>query len=99
YTADPLAEPAAQLVPLITPATLATVGAGLGGSHGVDVTGGMAAKVRQALAWIERWPGLEVLIGSGLAPGVLHTALCAPEQAPGTRIRGGSPDSFPTAAP
>jgi isopentenyl phosphate kinase len=88
YTADPMVEPAAQLIPALTPGTLAGVRQGLGASYGVDVTGGMAAKVEQALAWIERWPGLEVVICSGLQAGNLYTALCAPERAPGTRITG-----------
>jgi isopentenyl phosphate kinase len=86
YTADPLLDPAAKMIAELTPTTLDAVRHGLGGSHGVDVTGGMAAKVGQALAWIKRWPGLDVVICSGLEPGNLHAALCTPERTPGTRI-------------
>jgi len=78
YSADPLLEPTATRIPLITPATLAAVRQGLGGSHGVDVTGGMAAKVQQALAMVEAVPQLQVLICSGLIPGQLVQALGQP---------------------
>jgi isopentenyl phosphate kinase len=86
FTADPLVDPAARLLDEVTPATLSEVRAGLGASHGVDVTGGMEAKVAQALAWIERRPGLEVLVCSGLVAGNLYAALAAPATATGTRI-------------
>ncbi|MEZ4662091.1 MAG: hypothetical protein R2911_31455 [Caldilineaceae bacterium] len=49
-----------RLIPQITPHSFAQVASGLGGNHGVDVTGGMAAKVAQALRMIENQPGLEV---------------------------------------
>jgi isopentenyl phosphate kinase len=88
YTADPLMNPAAVRLAEVTPASLAALRSGLGGSHGVDVTGGMAAKVEQALDWVARWPGLEVILCSGLEPGTLHAALCAPDQVSGTRIHG-----------
>ncbi len=87
YTADPTRDPAARLVPEITPSTLARVAAGLGGSHGADVTGGMAAKVAEALGWVQRLPGLEVLICSGLTPGNLTAALVEPARAVGTWLR------------
>lgn len=87
YTGDPLTDPTAQLVPEITPQRFAAIRAGLGGSHGVDVTGGMAAKVAEALGWATTWPGLEVLICSGLTPGNLTAALVAPEKATGTWLR------------
>jgi isopentenyl phosphate kinase len=86
YTADPLRDPTAQLIPRVTPATFAQVRAGLGGSHGVDVTGGMIAKVEQALGWVMRRPGLEVLICSGLAADNLYWALVEPAQSRGSWI-------------
>ena len=64
YSADPLVDPAATLIPSVTPMSFAQIRAGLGGSHGVDVTGGMAAKVEQALGWITKRPELTVLICS-----------------------------------
>lgn len=84
FTADPQLDPAAQPIATITPATLAAIAAGLGSSHGVDVTGGMRAKVQQALDMVGRQPGLEVVVCSGLEVGHVQAAL---RGAPvGTRI-------------
>jgi isopentenyl phosphate kinase len=88
FTADPQVDAQAELLAEVTPASFEAVRHGLGGSHGVDVTGGMAAKVAQALAWVERWPGLEVVVCSGLTPGTLQTALCDPAHVAGTRVHG-----------
>lgn len=96
YTADPLVDPAAALIPVVTPASFARVQAGLAGSHGIDVTGGMASKVAQALAWVEQahanhWsnqPGATtVLICSGLTAETVRHALVAPDQVQGTWLR------------
>jgi isopentenyl phosphate kinase len=84
YAGDPLADPDAVLLPELTPTMLARIQAGLGGSHGVDVTGGMAAKVGQVMRWIANWPGLEVLICSGVTPGNLYRAVATPDEATGT---------------
>jgi isopentenyl phosphate kinase len=86
YTADPNIDPTAQRIPAITPATFAQVQVALGGSHGVDVTGGMAAKVAEALALVTACAGLDVLICSGLTPGNLTLALSEFHQQIGTRI-------------
>lgn len=86
FTADPQLDPAARPIAHLTPATLDQVAGGLGGSHGVDVTGGMAAKVQQALGLVRRHPGLAVVVCSGLIPGHLFTALTDWEQPVGTRI-------------
>lgn len=84
FTADPQLNPAAQPIATVTPATLAAIVAGLGSSHGVDVTGGMRAKVQQALDMVERHPDLEVVVCSGLEAGYVQAAL---RGAPvGTRI-------------
>lgn len=63
YTADPLVDPSAELIPVVTPASFAAVQAGLGGSHGIDVTGGMASKVTEALAWVEEAASLAQTAG------------------------------------
>jgi isopentenyl phosphate kinase len=84
FTADPQLDPTAQLIAEITPTTLAVVADGLGESHGVDVTGGMRAKVRQSLAMVERRPALTVVVCSGLEAGHVQAALCG--AAVGTRI-------------
>ena len=75
YTADPQVAPDATRITHLTSQMLTTLRADLGGSHGVDVTGGMVAKVAQAFRMIERRADLDILICSGLSAGVLLTAL------------------------
>lgn len=59
----------------ITPASFSEVKAGVGASHGADVTGGMASKVRQMLALVQEVPGLTAQIFSGETPGNVQKAL------------------------
>ena len=88
YTADPLQRPDAQRIPVISQATLADVTRSLGASHGVDVTGGMAAKVQQALEMARHVPSLaSVVICSGLIVGNLLAALTEDEVSVGTRLQ------------
>lgn len=87
YRADPLRDPSALLIPAVTLRNFDEIRAGLGGSHGVDVTGGMAAKVEQALAWIAKRPALTVLICSGLEPDNLYRALVGSPSAVGSWLR------------
>ena len=47
----------------------------------VDVTGGMRAKVGQALAMVERLPGLEIVVCSGMEA-VSYTHLTLPTSDP-----------------
>jgi isopentenyl phosphate kinase len=89
YEGDPLRNPAARHVPEITAANWSTVQATLGGSHAVDVTGGMLAKVVGMVALVRELPGLTVQLISGERPGALHGALSKPEVARGTIIRWG----------
>ncbi|MFN3333348.1 MAG: hypothetical protein ACK47M_12625, partial [Caldilinea sp.] len=84
FTADPQLDPTAQPIASITPETLAAVVAGLGGSHGVDVTGGMYAKVMQSLAMVQRHPGMEIVVCSGMEAAHVRYALAG--AAVGTRI-------------
>ncbi len=77
---------AGQVIPRITPATLPQVEAALGGSRGTDVTGGMAAKVRDMLALVRQHPAMHIRIFSGLRPGTLPRVLAAPDTAVGTQI-------------
>jgi isopentenyl phosphate kinase len=86
YSADPLVDATATLIPTVTPRSFAQIRAGLGGSYGVDVTGGMAAKVAQALGWIDKRPALRVFICSGLEPDNLYHALIGSPQALGSRL-------------
>ena len=87
YTADPQITPNAELIPLINRLNFATISEHLGGSHGVDVTGGMLAKVQQSLAMTERFRELEVIICSGLIEGNLRKALTNTGEQVGTVIR------------
>lgn len=61
-----------------------TLSHSLGGAAGVDVTGGMRAKVLQMLSLVEEIRGLEVLIFSGREPGNVRRALEG--GSPGTRL-------------
>ncbi|MBX3000381.1 MAG: isopentenyl phosphate kinase family protein [Caldilineaceae bacterium] len=75
YTGDPLRDPSAQRIPEITPHTFADMATGISHSFGTDVTGGMAAKVQQALRLCQRHPQLRILLCSGLIPGAVQRAL------------------------
>lgn len=86
YRADPLLEPSAPRIPLLTEETLRDIRQGLGESHGVDVTGGMIAKVQEALAMVAAIPGLDVVICSGLVAGQIEQALSHKDVSIGTRI-------------
>jgi len=74
-------------VRVITPGTAAHYAAALGGSHGTDVTGGMAAKVQQMLHWVRQTPGGRVRIFSGARPGQVHALLIDPAYPIGTELR------------
>lgn len=92
FSADPQRDPQARPVPRITPTTYPAIRAGLGGSAGVDVTGGMAAKVDQALGLVQRHPGLRILICDGRTPGVIARALQGDDAVPGTWIEADDPN-------
>lgn len=64
-----------QRVEKISPASFNEIRAGVGQSHGADVTGGMESKVRQMLELVTEIPGLTAQIFSGEAPGNLERAL------------------------
>jgi len=86
YTADPLTHPDSQLIPEITPATFEQIRAGVGGSHGVDVTGGMLDKLARSVALVQQLGSLEIVI-TGLGADDLYNALVHPETVSGTRVR------------
>ncbi len=87
FSRDPLADPYAEQWPEITPTTLPGLRASLGGSHGVDVTGGMLSKVTEMVQLVTAYPGLEVRIVSGLRHGAVQAALLGWDAAGGTIIR------------
>ncbi len=74
-----------QVIPAITPQNYDAIAAALGGSAGIDVTGGMETKVRDMLALTEKVSGLHIRIMDGTQPGLLERTLLGHEQ-PGTLI-------------
>ena len=91
YSSDPRRDPTAVLLREITPLSFETLQAKLGASHATDVTGGMAAKVEQALRMVGALKGLEVIICGGLTPGAVFHALTDLIDPPGTLLHAGSP--------
>jgi len=88
YTADPQLEPSAERISLITPDTMANVADKLGASYGIDVTGGMMAKVERVLTMVQQHETLQdVLICSGLIEGQLLAALLDSDIDIGTRVQ------------
>jgi len=92
YTADPLRFAHAEQVRTIAPGDLEAIEAGITGSHGVDVTGGMFAKVRQSLELAQAHDRLEIVICSGLIEGNVYRALVESASPPGTVVRGAAID-------
>jgi isopentenyl phosphate kinase len=75
-----------RLIAQIKPVNFPAIEDALGGSIAVDVTGGMASKVRQMLALAQDVPDLEVLIFSAEEPGLLSRVLTG--ETAGTQILG-----------
>ena len=86
YSSDPQRDADAQRIAHMTPDNFAAVAQALGGSHGTDVTGGMAAKVEQTLALVQRYPPLRATICSGLIAGRLFTLLTRDKAELGTAL-------------
>lgn len=87
YEGDPLRDPSARPIAEISAANWAEVRSALGGSHAIDVTGGMLVKVEEMVALVREFPGLTVQIISGERPGALQETLLNPAATAGTRIR------------
>jgi isopentenyl phosphate kinase len=86
-TADPSSGVEGELIEEITSATLPPLAEVLGGSRGVDVTGGMVAKVSQMIALVRSTPSLaSVQVITGLTPGLVQRVLVDPTARAGTRI-------------
>ncbi len=64
-----------RLIEDINPANLPQIFPLLGGSDQIDVTGGMASKVQQSMALVNRHPGLTIQIFSGDTAGSVKKAL------------------------
>lgn len=80
---------AGQVIPHIRPRQFEEIAAQLGGSHGVDVTGGMLSKVASMVDLVIENPQLSVQIFSGIPVGALQAALVDPAWSPGTRLSAG----------
>jgi isopentenyl phosphate kinase len=78
--------PEGSIIPYVTPHNIEIVAGSLGGSRGMDVTGGMVSKVHQMLDLVQKSSGLQVHILSGLEPGLLPRVLLDADVAVGTRI-------------
>lgn len=89
YTSDPRYDEQAKPVARITPAESERLFAGLSGSHGLDVTGGMRTKVELLLQMVSQTPSVQVRIIGGTEPGHLHMALNDPHTTLGTCIASG----------
>jgi isopentenyl phosphate kinase len=86
-TADPASGVRGEVIAEITPQTMPELADTLGGSRGVDVTGGMLAKVAEMVALARATPSLAcVQVISGLTPGLVGRVLADPTLAAGTRI-------------
>ncbi|MCW5882867.1 MAG: isopentenyl phosphate kinase family protein [Anaerolineae bacterium] len=79
YSADPLVHPDAHPVPRLTPDDWTAIAGGLHGAAGVDVTGGMAAKVRAMFDLVHAQPTLSVRLVSGLRPDAIRDAVLGRE--------------------
>ncbi|MBN1992652.1 MAG: isopentenyl phosphate kinase family protein [Anaerolineae bacterium] len=75
YDKDPLKHPEAALIEDIDHNNWAEVEAKLGGSHGVDVTGGMFSKVRDMYRLTLAMPPMQAMIISAEQPGHVEAVL------------------------
>jgi isopentenyl phosphate kinase len=96
YTADPRRDPAAVPIPIIDETNVDDVLHRTGGSHGVDVTGGMAAKVTAMWGLVSAVDDLDVCI-VGPEPEALGPALFGGQFSAGTLIRRRTPLTIPIA--
>ncbi|MCB0233882.1 MAG: uridylate kinase, partial [Anaerolineae bacterium] len=85
YSGDPMADPSADRIPVITPSSLPAIATKLGGSHGVDVTGGMLSKVSEMCRLVVAHPQMAVHLVSGQRAGAIVGALLGTDSG-GTRI-------------
>lgn len=65
-----------EVVPHITPKSISNLKSALGGSGGVDVTGGMIQKVLDMIGLVQANTRLEVIIANGKSPNILVDLIC-----------------------
>ncbi len=86
FTADPRTDARARLIPQLCAGSMDELATDLGGSHAVDVTGGMRSKVHLMAQLVRFLPSLRVQVLSGLEPGLLQDCLTDPTLRSGTTI-------------
>jgi len=86
FTGDPLRDANAERILRITPSSFPSVRSRLGGSHAVDVTGGMLNKVELMLGLVQAQRNLRIQLISGETDGLLRAALLDGHNDAGTWI-------------
>ena len=86
FDADPMRDPSARRISHLTVDRIPGLTAVLGGSHGVDVTGGMVDKITNMALLLEQYPQLRIHLLSGEIPGRLHQHLLDPDAHLGTTL-------------
>jgi isopentenyl phosphate kinase len=86
FDADPLREVSARRISHLTVDRIPELAAALGGSHGVDVTGGMVDKITNMALLLEQYPQLRIHLLSGELPGHLRRHLLNPDAHLGTTM-------------
>ncbi len=88
YETDPTTDPEAEIIDTIDTDNWEEISAMLGGSHGVDVTGGMFTKVREMYRLTIAMPPMQAMIMSATEPGHLEAVLKGQMVDFGTLING-----------
>lgn len=86
FESDPFRHPDAPSLPRLRASQVQMLATALGGSHGIDVTGGMASKIETMAALLQNHPTLIVHLLSGEIPGHLERHLRDPELPLGTTL-------------
>lgn len=87
YSGDPQRDSIVRMLPEITSRNYAEVSKMLAASYGVDVTGGMASKVRDLFALVQEQPTLTVHIVTGRRGHLIERVLADPSLREGTVLR------------
>ncbi len=86
FESDPLRYPGARPLPRLNVGQVQDLAAAFGESHGIDVTGGMASKLKIMAALVQAQPGVVVHLLSGEIPGQLERHLGDPGLPLGTTL-------------
>ncbi len=86
FDGDPLRDASARPITHLTTAHLPELASALGGSHGIDVTGGMLDKITNMARILGQHPQLRIHLLSGEMPGRLQKHLLDPDLSLGTTM-------------